>query len=56
MRAYATGKRNMEEKLQRIRDTIEGMGISLKDEKGNFLSILDLFYALSDKFEEEKKM
>lgn len=49
----AAAKRgNMEEKLQRIFNAIEEMGIPLKDEDGNFLCMYDLLRALSDKFQE----
>ena len=42
----------MEEKLQRVFNAIEEMGISLKDEDGNFLSMYDILRAISDKFQE----
>ena len=42
----------MEEKLQRIFNAIEEMGISLKDGEGNFLSMHDILRALSDKCQE----
>ena len=42
----------MEEKLQRVFNAIEEMGISLKDKDGNFLCMYDILRAISDKFQE----
>lgn len=40
------------EKISRVTEALEEMGISLKDEDGNFLCIYDLLRVLSDKFQE----
>lgn len=40
------------EKIRRVTKALEEMGISLKDEDGNFLCAYDLFRAISDKFQE----
>lgn len=40
------------EKISRVTKALEEIGISLKDENGNFLCVYDILCALSDKFQE----
>ena len=40
------------EKIRRVTEALEEIGVSLKDEDGNFLCMHDLLRVLSDRFQE----